>query len=163
MLSEHKRIIPMLKKAGLKKEASRQSKELKKIKKMKLTVNNKMKGKFGQMDPNTNKIEINLKEHKKNGKIDKAELASTIKHEMLHVKHPKMTEKEVYKKSLKSKISKPEETKLIKKLNMKKSTNYKVGSLKRKFKINKSDKIEPGTFINKANESKKNLAIKGLI
>lgn len=33
MLAEHKRIIPELKKAGLKKEAKRQSKELKSIKK----------------------------------------------------------------------------------------------------------------------------------
>lgn len=33
MVKEHKRIIPELKKAGLKKEAKRQSKELKQIKK----------------------------------------------------------------------------------------------------------------------------------
>lgn len=32
MISEHKRIIPQLKKAGLKKEADRQAKELKQIK-----------------------------------------------------------------------------------------------------------------------------------
>lgn len=35
MIREHKRIIPALKKAGLKKEANRQSKELKSIKKKK--------------------------------------------------------------------------------------------------------------------------------
>ena len=35
----------------------------------------------------------------------------------------------------------------------------KTGSLKRKFKMGKDDKVEPGTFINKAKE----LAIKGLI
>lgn len=33
MLKEHKRIIPELKKAGLKKEANKQAKELKSIKK----------------------------------------------------------------------------------------------------------------------------------
>ena len=33
MVKEHKRIIPELRKAGLKKEASRQAKELKSIKK----------------------------------------------------------------------------------------------------------------------------------
>lgn len=32
MMQEHKRIIPELKKAGLKKEAERQAKELKRIK-----------------------------------------------------------------------------------------------------------------------------------
>lgn len=48
-----------------------------------------------------------------------------------------------------------------------KELNYKVGVLKRKFGIKKSDKTEPGTLISKANESKslskRDIAIRGLI
>ncbi len=54
-----------------------------------------------------------------------------------------------------------------------KSVNYKMGALKRKYKLGKAD-VEPGTFISKANASKvkkilekKNskvsVAVKGLI
>ena len=118
----------------------------------------------------TGKIEINLKAHKG----DKRELASTIKHETLHVKHPKMTEKDVYKKSKKTAIGPVEQAKLLSKLRMKK-TNYKAGALKRKFKMGKVD-TKPGDFISKVNESKsaglindkqplslKQVAIRGLV
>lgn len=134
-------------------------------KKAKLKVNNKLKGALGQMDTKTNKIEINVKAHKG----DRAELASTIKHELMHVNHPKAPEKEVYKKTAKTKIPSKEQTQLIKKLAMsqKRKTNYKVGALKRKFKMKKNDKIEAGSFISRANRaksiSKKDLAIRGLI
>ncbi len=118
-------------------------------KKARIRVNNKLKGAYGRMDPNTNEVEINLKAHKRKGKIDKAELASTIKHELLHVKHPKMTEKQVYKKAAKTKISPAEQDRLVAKMRHKK-LNYKVGAIKRKLKMKRSDKTEPGTLINRA-------------
>lgn len=95
------------------------------------------------------KIEINVRHHKG----DEAELASTIRHELLHVKHPKMTEKAVYKKSRKTKIPQQEQSKLLAKLRHKKM-NYKKGALKRKFKMKRGDKTEPGSFISKANQFK---------
>lgn len=115
-------------------------------------------------------IEVDVKKHKS----DKRELASTIKHELLHVKHPKMTEKDVYKKSQKAKISPMEQSKLISKLRMKK-LNYKGGAIKRKFKMGNVN-ARPGEMIAKMNESKqskitsnksqlskRNLAIRGLV
>lgn len=146
------------------KEYPNQGKLPKHVKKMKLVVNNKLKGALGASqftkdNKPTGKIEINVKKHKG----DKRELASTIKHEMLHVKHPKMTEKDAYKKSKKTAISPMEQNKLIAKLRMKK-INYKMGAIKRKFKVAPSENIEPGTLINKSKElSKQNLAIRGLI
>lgn len=143
-------------------------------KKYKLVVNNKMKGALGAAQYKdkkpTGKIEINVKNHKG----DKAELASTIKHEMMHVKHPKMTEKEVYKRTTKTNISPEEQRKLLAKLHMK-STNYKGGAIKRKFKMGKGTNA-PGELISKMNEqkqstiknnnqpiSKERLAILGLV
>lgn len=164
LLTEHKELVKVLKsgsKSQRSREASKQEKEMKNYK-PKIKVNNKMKGAYGRMNTETNKIEVNLKAHKKKGKLDKVGLASTIKHEMLHVKHPKMTEREVYKKSAKTKISPSEQMKLMSKLKTK-QLNYKSGALKRKFKMKRDEKIVPGTFISKANESKRNLAIKGLI
>lgn len=131
-------------------------------KKAKIAINNKLKGALGSMNPKTNEIQINIKKHKG----DRRELASTIKHELMHVKHPKMTEKEVYKRTAKTKIPPMEQSKLIAKLRHK-TLNYKTGALKRKFKVDKSEKVEPGYFINKANEqrqlSKRDVAIRGLI
>ncbi len=134
-----------------------------KKKKYKIVINNKLRGDYGAMNPRTNKIEVNLRAHKKNGKIDRAELAGTIKHELLHVKHPKMTEKQVYKASAKTKIPPMEQHKLIAKLR-KKKIHYTQGALKRKLKFKKDEKVEPGAFIRKANElSKKQVAIRGLV
>lgn len=116
-------------------------------KKAKISVNNKMKRGLGRMDPKTNKVEINVKAHKG----DKKELASTVKHELLHVKHPKMTEKEVYKKSRKTKILPQEQSQLLAKLRGKK-IHYKQGALKRKFKMKTAT---PGDFISRMNDSKK--------
>ena len=115
-------------------------------KKPKFVINNKIKG-YGQMDTKTNLIEINKKKHKG----DRRELADTIKHEWLHVKHPKMHEKMVYKKT--GEISRAEQDKLIAKLRMKK-LNYKSGAIKRKLKIHAGEKTEPGTFISKMNAQK---------
>lgn len=125
--------------------------------KYKIGVNNKLKGALGQMDPKTNVIEINVKKHKG----DRAELASTIKHELMHVEHPKMTEKQVYKKTAKTKIAPMEQDKLIAKLRNKK-LNYKMGGLKRKFKMDKSESVSPGSFISRMNDEKR-VAIMGLI
>lgn len=134
--------------------------------KAKLSINNKLKGAFGQMDPDTNKVQINLKKHYKKGKLDKAELASTIKHELLHVKHPKMTEKDVYKKSAKTKIPPKEQYQLLAQLRRKK-LDQETTTLKRKFKMDPNEKVEPGTFITKMNtqkaESPRNVAIMGMV
>lgn len=129
--------------------AKRWDKEMKK--KAKISVNNKLKGAFGQMDPDTNKIQINVKKHYKKGKLDRAELASTIKHELMHVRKPKATEKEVYKATAKTKIPPQEQNQLIAKLRNKKM-NYKIGSIKKKFKM-KGD-LKPGDMISKMNENK---------
>lgn len=122
-------------------------------KKLKLKVNNKMRGALGAAGFNKNNkptglVEINVKKHKG----DKAELASTIKHEMLHVKNPKMTEKDVYAKSRKTHISPEEQSKLISKLRMK-SLNYKGGAIKRRFKMGNGS-TKPGDMISRMNESK---------
>lgn len=119
---------------------------------MKIKVNNKLKGALGSSDFKkgnipTGKIEINVKRHKG----DKAELASTIKHEMYHVKHPKATEKETYKATAKTKISPAEQSKLLAKLRTK-SLNQKMGAIKRKFKL--SGETKPGDLISRMNESK---------
>ena len=114
--------------------------------------------KLGDSDTRTGIIRINKKAHKK----DKRELASTIKHELLHVKHPKMTEKNVYKKSAKTKISVGEQHKLLAKLKTK-ARNYKIGAAKRKFKLGRAD-FQPGTLINKINTQKaEKAAIMGAI
>lgn len=73
----------------------------------------KLKGSLGETHFNENgkavKIYINRKAHKG----DKAELASTVKHEMLHAKNPNMKEKTVYKRSRKTKMSDAEKAKYI--------------------------------------------------
>ena len=93
-----------------------------KRKKYKISINNKLKDCLGQINLNRKgkvegkkkklKIEINVKAHKG----DKKELASTIKHELMHAKYPKMTEKNVYKKSQKSKLKPKEISRLLKKI-----------------------------------------------
>lgn len=115
----------------------------------KIVINNKLRGDYGAMNPRTNKIEVNVKAHKG----DMAELASTVKHEMLHVKSPQMTEKAVYKASAKTKIPLMEQHKLIAKLRHKK-LHYKQGAIKRRFKIKQGEKVEPGSFISKMNSQK---------
>lgn len=118
-----------------------------KRKRYKIKVDNKIRS-YGWMNPNTDEIRINVESHKG----DMAELASTIKHEMMHVTHPKMTEKEVNKRTAKTKIPEVEQYKLISKLRTK-ARNYKVGALKRKYKLGQSD-TKPGEFINRINTQK---------
>lgn len=120
-------------------------------KKYKLRVNNKMRGALASVNIGRNgkveskdgipKIEVNVKAHKG----DRAELASTIKHELMHVKYPKMTEKQVYKRTAKTKILPEEQHKLLAKLKRKK-LNYKLGAQKRKYKLGRSER-PAGTFI----------------
>jgi hypothetical protein len=121
-------------------------------KKYKMKVDNSLGESFGEMNPDTNEIKINLKAHHKKGKLDVAELASTIKHEMMHVEKPHATEKEVYKATAKTKISPAEQMALVSKLK-RKSINYKSGALKRKFKMGRVD-TKPGDFINQMNKNK---------
>lgn len=133
---------------------------VKKKKKPVLRINNKLKEYGNEQD---GKIEINVRKHKGN----KAELADTIRHEILHAKHPKMNEKKIQKKTKvdMSKMSYTEKEALIKKLRMKK-INYKLGAVKRKMKITRSDKVEAGDLIQKANEqklSRRDVAIRGLV
>lgn len=115
-------------------------------KKAKLGVNNKLKGSFGETTLEKGKapiIHINVKKHKGN----KAELADTIKHELMHAKHPNMHEKTVYKAMPKT-MSTKEQNILILKLRMRK-LNYKSGAVKRKLKIG-AVKTEPGELITRA-------------
>lgn len=126
--------------------AARWDKEMRK-KKVKVVVNNKMKGSLGATSfakGRPTKVEINIKKHKG----DKAELASTVKHELMHVKNPKMTEREVYKRTAKTKIPPDEQRKLLAKVRMK-GFNYKMGATKRKLKIGRV-KTAPGELISKA-------------
>lgn len=166
LVKEHKELVKVLRtgsKTQLQKEAKEQSRELAQLAKTKrvpIIVSNKMKGTYGMTEyKNKNgkdvatKVKINVKEHKKDGRVDKAELASTIKHELLHVKYPKMTEKEVYKRTAKTKIPQMEQSKLLAKLPSR-PVDKKVESLKRKFKMNPEEKVVPGTFINKINAQK---------
>lgn len=131
------------------------------MKKITIKINNKMKGTYGSSDftgkgkptqqKPTGKIEINVKRHKG----DRAELASTIKHELHHVKYPKATEKETYKATRKTNISPAEQDRLIAKLRMGK-INQKAGAIKRKFKMGNGD-TKPGDLISKMNEQKSNI------
>lgn len=118
------------------------------VKKMpKLKVDNKMKGSYGETELVNNKaksIKINVKAHKG----DKAELASTIKHELTHAKYPKMTEKEVYKRTAKTKIPLAEQRQLLKKLKVKQD-NYKQGAFKGRLTKYKNEKSVPGSLITK--------------
>ena len=131
------------------------SHHLSKSKKFKIVINNKLKKGVGATSFDKNNkplgVEINVKKHKG----DKRELASTIKHELLHVKHPKMTEREVYKKSAKTKISPMEQSKLISKLRTK-AINQKEGAIKRKFKMGNAP-TQPGDLITKMNEQKESI------
>ena len=115
----------------------------------------KLKGAMGEthFDKNNKpiKVFVDVKKHKG----DKAELASTIKHELMHVKKPHATEKEVYKATAKTKISPAEQTKLIAKLRMK-GLNEKAGAIKRKFKMGKGTN-KPGELITRMNEEKSNI------
>lgn len=104
--------------------------------KPKFKVNNKMKS-LGRMNTKTNVIEINKKKHKG----DKKELADTIKHELTHVKHPKMKEKQVYKST--DNMTSSERSRMLSKL---KGIHYKQGALKRKYKIGRKG-TQPGDFI----------------
>lgn len=115
-------------------------------KKPKVAVDNKLKGSYGETTIQKGKptiIKINVKKHNGN----KAELADTIKHELMHAKHPNMHEKTVYKKVPKN-IPPKEQDKLIAKLRMKK-LNYKTGAVKRKLKIGPV-KTSPGELISKS-------------
>jgi hypothetical protein len=69
-------------------------KRVKKHKKLKIKVDNKLKA-YGEEDDKNGQIKINIKKHKGN----KSELADTIRHELIHLHHPKMHEKTVYKKT----------------------------------------------------------------
>lgn len=126
---------------------------LRKKKKPTLVVNNKLK-EYG--NEQGGRIEINVKKHKGN----KAELADTIHHELLHKKHPKATEKVIRKKTKidMSNMSYAEKEALTKKLRHKK-LNYKIGAIRRHLKIQPGN-VEPG---NKSSMSKERLSILGLI
>lgn len=140
----------------------------KKKPKVKVMVDNKIKGSLGASEfrgkgrPNdkkpTGKILINVKAHKG----DRAELASTIKHELMHVQNPKMTEREVYKRTAKTKISPMEQSKLLAKLRHKRF-HYKTGAVKRKLKL--KGEVSAGELINKSrpSSSRERLVLMGMV
>lgn len=76
---------------------------------MKVEVNNKLKGAYGLThfkDGKPEKVVINKKAHKskRNARVNKNKdgtesMIGTVFHEFLHVKHPKMKEKTVRKKT----------------------------------------------------------------
>lgn len=123
-----------------------------------IVVNNKMKGYASQQG---RKIEVNVKRH--NG--DKTELANSVKHELLHLKHPKAKEKTIQKKAkvATENMSYADKAKLIAKIRMQK-IHRKEGVLKKKFKMAPGE-VEPGAYVNKMNEanSERDIAINGLI
>lgn len=134
------------------------------MKKAKFILKKKLKDKHGvylaDTDEKTGVIRINTgaKAHK-----DKAELASTVKHELLHLRHPNMTEKQVYKRTAKTKIPYAEQQKLLSKIRNKRM-NYKMGAQKRKLKIKWGTKVEPGDIIKGANaNTRKRVAIMGMV
>lgn len=131
-----------------------------KKKKAKVVVNNHMKA-YGQMDPKTNVVEINKKKHKG----DKTELADTIHHELLHVKHPNMKEREVKDKATREvdQMSQSEKDRLIAKVRMK-GINQRRGALKRKYKMSASEDA-PGAIISKFNDlpRKERVSVMGLV
>lgn len=66
-------------------------------------VNNKLRGAYGETDLDKGQIVINKKAHKRKGKynIPKQDdsLINTIAHEEIHAVRPKMTERQVRKKT----------------------------------------------------------------
>ena len=162
LIKEHTKLVKVLRTGSAserKSEAREQSSELRGMKN-KVVVNNKLKGSLGETDMKTKRIEINVKKHKG----DKAELASTIKHELTHVKHPKMTEREVYKKTAKTKIDPEEQRRLLAKLRMGK-IEQRVGIIKKKLDM-KSGPVEPGALYERARQlqsEKAKVAIRGLV
>lgn len=123
-----------------------------------------MKGSYGETHIVKGKapvVLINVRKHKG----DKKELADTIKHELMHAKHPKMHEKTVYKRTAKEmKHSTPaQQDKLIAQLRMKK-INQKVGAVKRKLKLGRAQ-TEPGELIKqaKAMSAGKRTAFMGMV
>jgi len=118
-----------------------------KKRKARVSVDNRLKGSYGETIIRKGKppiIKINVAKHKG----DRAELADTIKHEMYHAKHPNATEKETYK-AMPKQIGPAEQAKLIAKIRMKK-IHYKKGAVKRKLKISRHEKLEPGDLITRA-------------
>ena len=79
------------------------------MKKFAFKVDNKLRGAFGETDFDKRTIRINKKKHKEAKKAGKSPyvglskkeltLLNTIVHEDMHRKHPRMTEKEVRKKT----------------------------------------------------------------
>lgn len=116
--------------------------------KKKIVVDNHIKA-YGEEEGGN--IKINLRKHKG----DKAEIADTLVHEEYHVKHPKATEKVTYKKTAQTmdNMSYGDKVKLVSKLRAKQN-NYKKGAIKRKFGIDRHEKLEPGALIQRMNEQK---------
>ena len=90
-----------------------------KYKKPKFKKDNKMRA-FGQTDVKTGVIKINKRLIKNNPDHKKRhpELADTIYHETLHIKHPKMTERSIRKKTTKDvkRMSRKQKAKLYAKI-----------------------------------------------
>lgn len=80
--------------------------------KYRLKVDNSLGTTMGTYNPVSHQIKVNIKGHKG----DTAELASTVKHELLHRNYPDMLEKSVYKNSRKTKMPLAEQVGYLSKL-----------------------------------------------
>ena len=139
------------------------------MKRTKLIIKNKMRGAlgktyFGNDNKPTGKVHINVKKHKG----DLAELASTIKHELLHVAQPNLTEKQVYKRTAKTKIPLSEQKQLLAKIGLKTKivekelvSDRKPGDLLKQYNEKKLSKTGPVEF--QGLSQTKKVAIYGLI
>lgn len=111
-----------------------------------ITVNNKIP-EYGTEQGG--KIVVNVKKHKGN----KAELIDTVKHELLHAKHPKAKEEVIRHKTKEAvrEMSFAEKQSLVAKLRSK-HNHYAQGVIKRKLQIH--GKTQPGSLISAMNEQK---------
>ncbi|MCJ7804933.1 hypothetical protein MUP35_04365 [Patescibacteria group bacterium] len=95
----------------------------------KFTVDNKMKDGVGETDYNKKLVRVNKVKAKKRGS---GEVLKTIKHEVDHIKHPKMHEKTVYKREKDTlKLPKKTKAKLYRLFNQKKFDKQ----IKKTFKL----------------------------
>lgn len=67
-------------------------------------------GAFGETDTDAKTVKINIKKNKKSKK--KGELSDTLAHEFMHVRNPRLSEKQVYKRT--AKLPQKSKTKLLK-------------------------------------------------
>src|ERR1700735_3911240 len=93
----------------MKNKENNESRRSKFYKGYKVLVSNSLKA-FGQTDTKKKVVKINVKKSKSTGK--KGELSDTIAHDFVHVRNPRLSEKQTYKRT--SKIPQKQKSKLLK-------------------------------------------------